>query len=232
MIGSSRRKASPTSPQVEAVEPRTLMSVTPLLALGAVHRAAVAHADAAAPGGAIAPISTGQPTAKTLAKERFTAASRGKFLVGRGQFTDQSRQYLIIGEGSSNASLHVQVVLKVFTPTDPSKPVTGTATIIPRNVSSTGSILVLDLSGSASDVDGAGRPTRLNWVVDGNSGGLFTQTANTAGQANSGTLQIDYLNGSVRPHRGLSDGVALTRFDGLIYLSGVSNIIGYNVPRI
>ena len=57
-----------------------------------------------------------------------------------------------------------------------------------------GGIILANLLGSTADVDKQGRPTHLNFVVDGGggSGGIY------ASSAGSGTVDIRYTGGSAR----------------------------------
>jgi hypothetical protein len=202
------------------MESRDLLSITPILAevSGPVIPPAVSAA------------ATGTLTPHEIARERFTAALAGKYIVGNPPMTDQVRQFRLIATGSSSASFHVETIIRLFTPKDPTQPVTGIASIIPRNIAQTGSILILDLTGSTSSLDRFGRPTHMTWTSDTNSGGLFTNTENGFGTG-QGTLDITYSRKSPPPNRGASAGGVKTIFKGMINTSGVTNTLVYNIQR-
>jgi hypothetical protein len=202
---------------IEWLEARELLTAPTLLA---GHTAPVNLGWLAAQSGARAEtLPPHNPTPHELARERFSARFSGSFVSGPGRFTDQALQTFIKGGGTSNAFLHGNLQMSVYTPVDSTGQTTGLAALIVKNVSNTGNVVVLDLMGDTQSLDRSGRPTRLNWTVDGASGGTFS---NATGQ---GTLQILYQPGGKLPARALSAGSAGVIFRGSIETNGVTNIL-------
>ncbi|WP_165069447.1 hypothetical protein [Paludisphaera rhizosphaerae] len=161
----------------------------------------------------------GQPTARELARQAFSAKFSGSYVAGPGRYTNQKAQFFIAGGGMSTSFLKGDVQIGLFTPVDSSQPTTGIAALIDKNASNSGNILVLNLQGDTSTLDSAGRPTHFNWTVDGSSGGTFS------GATGSGTLDIRYWAGGKRLANAPRSGKAGVMFKGLVDTNGVTNIL-------
>ena len=125
----------------------------------------------------------------------------------------------MFGGGNSSAFLHGDLQLGYFTPADPTQPVFGQATMIVKNVSNTGNLLVVDFTAVPGAVDRHGRPTRFTWTVDPASGGAFSQGAG------SGTMSLIYspghFPGQQHLHNALSGGHMGVIFQGTL---GTTNL--------
>jgi hypothetical protein len=166
---------------------------------------------------------TGQPTAHELARQRYVANAGGPFLTGPGRFTDQLLQGSIEASGGSNQSLNLVVRMAFFVPRDPTQPTTGVATLIPRNVSTTGSTLILDLT-AATGSEKNGVPTHFTWTVDPTSGGLYSN-AGGFGEG-QGTLDIRYRFGGKPARPNFPAGHATVAIKGLINTGSVFSDVG------
>lgn len=164
---------------VEGLESRSLMTVMPI-----VHpHAALAQAVSSPPSAS----DLGPPTPHELAKQRFVSRLVGTFETARGRFQNEPVQVGILSSGGSNQSLHVESQMQVFLYSLPDAPPTGQIALMPKNVSTTGSVLLLDLTSDGASFS-HGLPTHFTWTV--NSGGSGGTWSNASGQ---GTLDIAYL---------------------------------------
>jgi hypothetical protein len=152
----------------------------------------------------------GTPTPHEQAREQFVARGFGPVLVGPPRFTDQARQFRITGRDTSSATVKGAFQMGLFPPADPATGrITGFVTLYDQGVTTSGSILGLDLDGDPAAVDRHGQPAHLTWTVDpGLSGGAF---ASATGQ---GTLDLRY--------RGR---LAFVSFQGTVTTTGVTNIL-------
>src|SRR5262249_7530946 len=125
--------------------------------------------------------------------------------------------------GTSNQFLHGNVLIGMNTPADPTQPVTGTAQLYDKNVSTTGTVLVLNLTGAAP-TDPERPPTHLTWTVDGSPEGSYS---NATGP---GTLDLIYFPGrGIRhPQRALLSGIAGAVFKGQVNTTGTGNILQFS----
>jgi hypothetical protein len=160
--------------------------------------------------GAVGPeypmLGQGQPTRHELARSRFRAYFDGPAVIGPGRFSDQARILHIRGVGGATGFLHGDLNLGIVTPTDPNAPFQGLAVLRDKSTGSEG-LLGLDVSGSRTDVDSRGRPTRMTFVSSPNIyGGGYT--ANSS----SGTMTIKYHGNR-----------AVVRFNGLVFTNGLTN---------
>ena len=190
---------------VEGLEARDLLSM--LLAHSRQARQPVSTPAVAAM--ATSAPDLGPPTAHELAKEKFVARMSGSFVTARGRFQNQPVQGEIVATGGSNQSLRLNAQMQFFLFSDPTVPPSGQVAFTPKNVSSTGSLLLLDLTADPTMLS-HGLPTHFTWTVDSSSGGLWT---NATGQ---GTLDVTYkLSGKTKPGI-LSRGSAFIAAQGLI----------------
>lgn len=148
----------------------------------------------------------GTPTPRELARERFVATFQGPVYVGPGRFSDQAKIIYMRGPGGSNMFLHGDYQMAIVYSTNPKAPLTGEAYLQDKNNNS-GAQVAFVLTGSPSDVDRLGRPTRMTFVNDLNIySGIFYSNAAT------GTVTIRYSKGSAR-----------AIFKGLVYTTGLTN---------
>ena len=200
-------------PRVEAMESRELLSM-----YGAAwsmparpHARATASAFAA-PAAVNNQVTdpTGIPTPHEALRTRFSAALSGPFRVGPGRYSTEAAQIFLKGGGTSNTFIHGDYQLRIILPTDPATPPTGAMTIFDRNIMA-GSQLGLLLTGSPTERDALGRPTRMAFTVDVTvSAGIFTQASG------EGTVEIRYLD------RGRNQGIAKVLVQGRVYTLGTT----------
>jgi hypothetical protein len=183
-----------------------LQSVTPLIYFG--------PSGSAAPAGAVAAATTVPhlPTPREQVLEKFFALYQGVYQASPARFTDQKQQFFFAGAGLSSSFKHGDFQMAVYTPVDPTQPVTGQVFMMVKNYPNTGNSLGLDLTADASSLDALGRPTRMTWTVNGNSGGSFS------GATGSGTLDIKYF-----PSNGHAHGQFGTAKVGLIFQGTVTS---------
>jgi hypothetical protein len=209
--------------RVEGLETRELLSLTPFLYRSvAVHQHSTANLSAAsiqadaATGGSIT-MPTGQPTPQELARQRLSAKLSGTYQMGPGRFTSQAAQVLILAVGNSNTTLHVNIQMAIFTPSDPVNGATlAEANLSSRNVGSSGSTLDL-LTTTATNLDALGVPTHYTWTVGPSSGGLYSNA--TGG----GTIDIDLIPNRKAPRGATSAGRAFVVIQGSVNTSGIFN---------
>jgi hypothetical protein len=210
---------------VEGLETRTLLSLTPFLykSAAAAHHstssltAASIQAEAATGGTITMP--TGQPTPRELARQRLTAKLVGTYVMGSGRFTSQAAQVLILGEGSSNTTLHVNIQMAIFTPANPATDSTlAEGNLSSRNVATSGSTLDL-LATTATNPNALGVPTHYTWTVGPSSGGLYSNA--TGG----GTIDIDLIPSGKPPRGATSAGRAIVVIQGSVNTSGIFNVL-------
>jgi hypothetical protein len=214
----NRRKDAPKAkrsfdPWIERLEVREVLTAPTLLA-GPVHQAKSFASQLAAldPGG-------GVPTRREQLRQSFSARFKGDFTTGPGRFTDQASQAYMFGGGISNMFLHADVQLGFFTYKDTSRPATGLAALILKNVGNTGNELDLDLVGDPASVDRRGRITRFTWTVADSSSGTYT------GATGQGTLRMIYMPGGKYTGRAFGGGTAGAIFKGSVYTNGINNIL-------
>lgn len=192
--GRARRHA----PRLERLESRDLPTFTlihhatglaPAL-LAAATPGQAATTSASASGGSISASQTsgpvlGPPTPREAAKQHFIAKLKGNFVTTQGRFQNQPVQGLILATGGSNQSLRLNAQFQFFLYSDANFPPTGQIALSPKNVSSTGNLLLLDLTADPT-MTSHGLPTHYTWTVNAGSGGLYL---NATGQ---GTLDVSY----------------------------------------
>jgi hypothetical protein len=145
----------------------------------------------------------------------FRAAFVGHFDVGPDRFNGSPRAVHVTSDnGSSSTSLHTNLRMALATFPGSADPVTGQAVFIDRNVTSSGSTLILDLKADGAALDSNGRPVSATWTVDGASGGLYSDATG------SGTVTISY-----RPGKARASGTAVVRFSGQLLTTRLTNVI-------
>jgi hypothetical protein len=221
--GADREPSRHARLKVEPLESRGLLSVVPIFMArehGVSRGVPALLSSQQAPDGAT---SASVPTPHELRREHYSAKAAGPFVTGPGRYTDQALQVSISAFGGSTHSFHVGINLRYFVPRDPARPITGVAAIIPRNASTSGSTLVLDLRAEPTGALSA-LPSHFTWTVDSSSGGIYT-SAGTFGTG-QGTLDIHYVSGGRRPGRAFSSGKAFLVLNGLVNADGIFNVLG------
>jgi hypothetical protein len=209
----------------ERLDNRALLSLLPLLVHSQPQIHVAASGAAGQGGGATSGLpgitnSTAPPSPRELLREAFSASLSGPYSVAAGRFQDQARQIFIKANGSSNFSAGAELQMGIFTPADPTTgPIVGTATLADRAIGTTGSTLILDLTGDPASLDSLGRPTHFTWTVDSSSGGNFT---NAAGQ---GTLDVRFQLGGAVHHHPLHAGIAYVRISGQVATTGTTDVL-------
>ena len=205
---------------VENLESRSLMSlVLPLPPSRQVHVSAAGGSSGGGSGGsglAQRGGSTGTITdnpnppanAREAAKQRFHAVFETNVYTLPPRFADEAKQYRLNGPGTTSYFLHGTLNLELLTPKDlAAESIVGAASLQDKSTGTSGVILV-NITGENQTLDSHGRPTHLNFNVNGGggSGGIF------ASSAGSGTVDIHY--------QGLR---AFVVFNGRIITTGVGN---------
>jgi hypothetical protein len=227
-----RRGTYRLRPGLEDLEPRKLMSITPVIASGrhVPISSILLHAEEGAGGSAggggvtgmegsangfpnggnsLSPLlGQGQPTPHELARERFHAYFSGPITVSPGRFSDQAKIIYFRGLGGSTQFRHGDYQMAIVIPTDPNAQPFGEAVLEDKNNNSSG-IIGLPLTAVPNAVDRLGRPTQLTFTQDPNiySGIDFVNSS-------TGTLNITYSKGS-----------ATAIFNGKVYTSGLTSPI-------
>ena len=193
---------------VEGLESRALLSSFPSAGMHHVHTlpsAAISSAERALG----AAVDLGAPTANELAKQRFTARLTGSFVTTTGRFQNQPLQGEIVAAGGSNQSLRINSQMQFFLYRDPTVAPNGQIALTPKNVSSTGNLLLLDLTADPNSLVHGILPAHYTWTVNGGSAGLWQ------GATGTGTLDVGFrLNKA--PHGVHSMGKAQIAVKGLI----------------
>ena len=186
----------------DALEGRDLMSITPMLGLLSpqIVRAS-ALANVAVPpvtsfdGGSGITKYMAAPRPNEVARRTFKGAFAGRVVELPPRLVDQARQFSIVAGGNTNQFLHGTLQLRYYTPQPGSGATmtTGTFGILDRSTASNGVILA-DLTGDPVQVDGRGRPTQFNFVVNGGggSGGIY------ASSVGNGVLKIRYVGNKAK----------------------------------
>jgi hypothetical protein len=177
------------------------------------------------------------PTPRELRRERFVAKFTGVYFVGPPQFTDESQRIFINVSGGSNQILRANALLVINTPSSSSLPTTrATANIFGRDVSTTGSDLILNLS-AAPLGDPTALPTHLTWTINGASAGTYALATTPADPNNPGSPLPGTLDISYHPRRrggpggAFSTGTVNVVFRGSIITTGVGAIgTAYGTP--
>ena len=115
----------------------------------------------------------------------------GGFVTSPGRYVGEPLQGEIVATGGSNQSLRLNAQMQFFNYSEPTAAPTGQIALSPKNVSSTGNLLILDLTSDGTNFS-HGLATRYTWTVNPASGGLY---ANATG---SGTLGVRYSVTRVR----------------------------------
>jgi hypothetical protein len=164
------------------------------------------------------------PRPNEVNRRMFTATFGGRVQELPPRLLDQSRQFFILGPGTTNQFLHGTLQMRYYTPNpvpitiaDPANPdlpltelvtvTTGTISMSDRSTQS-GGVILGNLTGNPADVDARGRPTHfdLNLNGGGGSGGMY------ASSTGSGTVDIAYKGNR-----------ATVRVRASIFIQGVGN---------
>lgn len=182
---------------VTTLEGRELLSLTPMLGLlapkvafgsgggGAASSVPVTSFD----GGSGITTDQSPPRPGEAARRAFRGTFSGRVVEVAPRLYDQQRQFAVLAVGNTNQFLHGTLQLRLYTPSAIANPFvnTGTFSIADRNTGS-GGVILADLTGDPNQVDARGRPTQLNFVVNGGggSGGIY------ASSVGNGTITIRY----------------------------------------
>lgn len=160
-----------------------------------------------------------QPTPHEIVRQTLIAKFTGSYILGPPRFTNQAFQIAIKGSGGSNQSFHNSILMGSFIPRSLTKgTISGVASIMPKNIAETGSMLVLDLTGNPNYLF-HGLPTHYTWTADSNSGGIYL--AGAGFNIGTGTLDIHFIpNGKLRS-RAFGGGKVQIVVQGIINTGGV-----------
>ena len=201
-------------PMLEGLESRCLLSMILLaprsrqVQVGVATGGGSGLAEGGGPTGTITDNPNPPATRREAAKQQFRAVFAGNVYSLPPRFADEARQFRITGPGSSSYFLHGTLNLELLTPKDPNaEQVVGVASLQDKNSNDSG-VILLNITGDNQAFDPHGRPTHLNFSVNGGggSGGAF------ASSVGSGTVDIHY--------QGLR---AVVAFKGKINVTGVGN---------
>ena len=225
--GRRRQRVLSRKPYLEGVEARILLSFTPgFTRTQASSQFVNLNGQVGIPNGGIngTPLSTGPdtqiiasglgiPTAKEIARNRFTAHFGGNFDIAAPRTSDQSAVVRLRASGAWTDILHGSLLSVVSLPNAGSNgSAVGIFEMSPKSQSVTGRLL-LRVSGATGD---ASRPTPglLNWVVDPASSGSYTYAT---GQ---GTIKLVY-GASDRSHSNRTTGNVVVYVSGTLVRSGL-----------
>ena len=149
----------------------------------------------------------GPPSPHEAARQRFVARLMGTFETAPGRYQLQPLQGLVLTTGSSNQALHLQSQMQFFTYTDPTLPPNGLINVSPRNTATTGSQLILDLTGDPASLT-HGLPAHFTWTVDASSAGVW--------QSATGQGTLDVVYNAKGQTRGFLSGRAIVTVQGQI----------------
>ncbi len=185
-------------PMLDLLEGRDLMSITPIVGLLNPPMVTTSSlANVAVPpvtsfsGGSGVTTDPAAPLPNETVRRVFKASFTGRVVELPPRLVDQSRQFYILAPGGTNQFLHGTIQMRYYTPSPaavaPFNQLTGTYSISDRSTAS-GGVILADLTGDPSKVDGRGRPTQLNFVVNGGggSGGIY------ASSVGNGVVNIKY----------------------------------------
>lgn len=192
----------PRQCQLDALEGRNLLSITPILGLlgPKIVATALPSAGASTSGdssmtnvanavGSGITSDTSAPRPNEVARRQFLATFSGRVQQQLPRLYDQQQQFYILAPGNTNQFLHGTIQMRLYTPSGLATPYqnTGTFSISDRSTQS-GAVILADLTGDPTQVDHRGRPTHLNFVLNGGggSGGIY------ASSVGSGTVDIAY----------------------------------------
>ena len=237
--GHSRRRQAPCFEGLEARQvPSTYVGVFAKSQLIAERNAVTTTETLANQGSTVSTAaSLGSPTPRELKRQHFVAKFKGIYYVGPPQFTNESKRIFINASGGSNQIFRANALVAINLPADPTQATTrATANVFGRDIATTGSDLIMDLTAPAAGTTTA-LPTHLTWTINGGSAGTYSGAALAADPNNPvavvpGTLTITYLTA----HRGgtggsLQTGTALLVFKASIITTGVGDIgTAYGTP--
>jgi hypothetical protein len=177
------------------------------------------------------------PTPRQARREVFVAKFKGIYFVGPPQFTDEAQRIFFNVSGGSNQIFRANALVVINTPVSGTSPITrANANMFGRDIATTGSDLILDLSAPPLGNPKA-LPTHLTWTLNSASAGTYALASMPADPSNPGSPLPGTLDISYHPrHRGgpggaFSSGTAFLVFRGSIITTGVGNIgTAYGTP--
>ena len=181
------------------------------------------------PGSATAPppdAAGGLPTAHEVRRQKYVGRFKGDYILGPGRYTDQALALSSLGYGGSNQSFHLWTNMRIVVSNDPTVAPTGQIYIIPWNVGTTGTQLILDLTGDASTAV-RGVPTHYTWSVDATSAGLYNSATG------EGTLDITFFQPGRGTVPGSKRGQLQFAINGFVNVAGIFSDISVlgNLPN-
>ena len=199
--------------------------------------ASQSHTGVATPSVTSAAVNASTPTPREIRRQTFVAKFKGVYFVGPPQFTDESQRIFFNVSGGSNQIFTANGLVVINTPSSGSQPTTrATANLFGRDIATTGSDLILDLSAAPLGNPRA-LPTHLTWTINGASAGTYSLATmpadpNNPGSPLPGTLDIAYHpTRKGGPGGALSMGTATLVFRGSIITTGVGDIgTAYGTP--
>jgi hypothetical protein len=151
----------------------------------------------------------GPPTPNELARQRFVSKMAGTFETAPGRFLNQPVQSRLMLTGGSNQALRLQTQMQFFLYSIPGRPPDGQIAMMPKDVATTGSQLVLDLTADPNSIVHGLLPTHFTWTVNGLSSGYW------GGATGEGTLDASYTLYRA-PHGVHSRGTVAVTIQGLV----------------
>ena len=182
----------------------------------------------------------GTPTPAELKRESFASRWVGQYTIGSPRFSDRSSTIFLYGKtGGSNQFLKGKFEISLFPPADPNaaptpgnplaNQVTGIASLYGQSYLQSGSMLVLDLNGTASP---NALPSQMTWAYDANtSAGPYAAPGNVVaggGFTRGAGAVVFQWQPDAHPQPGTEgSGRVIVTFEGLIQASGIMNPIAH-----
>ena len=181
------------------------------------------------PGTATAPpadASGGLPTAHEVRRQTYVGRFKGDYIIGPGRYTDQALALSSLGYGGSTQALHLWTNMRIVVSHDPTVAPTGQIYIIPWNVGTTGTQLILDMTGDPTTAVN-GIPTHYTWSVDSTSAGLYNSAT---GQ---GAIDINFFQPGRGTVPGSKRGQLQFSINGFVNVAGIFSDLGVlgNLPN-
>ena len=188
--------------------------------------ASQSHTGVATPSVTSAAVNASTPTPREIRRQTFVAKFKGVYFVGPPQFTDESQRIFFNVSGGSNQIFTANGLVVINTPSSGSQPTTrATANLFGRDIATTGSDLILDLSAAPLGNPRA-LPTHLTWTIHGASAGTYSLATMPADPNNPGVTLAGNARHHVPPHaqrrpgRGVEHGHRDSGLPGIYHHNG------------
>ncbi len=209
------------TPRLERLETRELLSALEPRTTSTAGITTVQQGPLGTPTAPAADAAGGLPTQGEVRRERFLGQFNGDYIIGPSRFTDQALALGSLSLGSTNQASRSSTQMRIVVPTNPSVAPTGQISILSAYTATTGSNLVLDLTGNPA-TDFKGVPSEYTWTVDSSSLGIYQQAVG------NGTLELKYGPPRPGPDHGQIQGPLEIVIRGFVDVTGTySNIGGY-----